>query len=250
MGICNEFVLFGGEKGWNASDWTASDDRVRGGSSQSYLDTSTSKARFYGTLDTTTLGGAGFASQRTTGDTRSWNLSDYDGIHLDIAKYDGKRYTITLKDEILPLSPDGREQSTVSYEFDFDSAGAEGIFVPWNALKANYRGREQEDAEPLDVEDVKRFSIMMRSFFAQQEGPFELEINSIKAVKQSHNVERGYDGGPAVGPNEPWSWKSSNMVGLALILSTTWAMCFGYCKWKGLDTSFMTFSRWWEVVKK
>lgn len=45
-------------------------------------------ARFYGTLDYETLGGAGFASQRTTGDDSKWNLSEYAGIQLKIAKGD------------------------------------------------------------------------------------------------------------------------------------------------------------------
>jgi len=252
MGKSNEFVLFGGEKGWKASDWTSSDDRVRGGSSQSYLDTSSTSAHFHGTLDIKTLGGAGFASQRTTGDSKSWDLSAYDGIHLNIGKHDGKRYTLTLKDEILPPSPNGREQSTISYEYEFSSVSSEnGVFVPWHALKATYRGKEKADAEPLDTSDVKRFSILMRSFFGEQEGDFSLEINSITAVKRSgNNLEKGYDGGRAVGKDEPWSWKNSNLVGLAVILSSTWALCFGFCKWKGLDTSFMTFSRWWSVVRK
>ncbi|KAJ4367373.1 hypothetical protein N0V83_006955 [Neocucurbitaria cava] len=130
---------------------------------QSYLDISNSSAHFHGTLDIKTLGGAGFASQRTTGDDRSWDLSDYDGIHLDVGKYDGKRYTLTLKDEILPPNPEnGREQSTISYEYEFSSSSAEGLFVPWHALKATYRGKEKDGAEPLDTKNVKRFSVMMR----------------------------------------------------------------------------------------
>lgn len=74
---------------WSADDWTASDDRVRGGKSQSYLDASDKKiGRFYGNLDIKTLGGAGFASQRTTGDDREYDLSKYAGIELRIAKGD------------------------------------------------------------------------------------------------------------------------------------------------------------------
>jgi hypothetical protein len=34
------------------------------------------------------LGGAGFASQRTTGEDREWDLSEYAGIQLSIAKGD------------------------------------------------------------------------------------------------------------------------------------------------------------------
>jgi len=144
--------------------------------SQSYLDVSGSSARFHGTLDTKTLGGAGFASQRTTGDDRSWDLSDYDGIHLNLGKLDGKRYTLTLKDEILPRNPEnGREQSTISYEYDFSSAPEEGLFIPWHALKATYRGKDKDDAAPLKTKDVKRFSIMMRRY-----------LNALKTVKRKY----------------------------------------------------------------
>lgn len=61
---------------------------------QSYLDCDEETANFYGTLDIATLGGAGFASQRTTGDDRKWDLSDYAGIELDIAKGDSMAPTI------------------------------------------------------------------------------------------------------------------------------------------------------------
>ena len=43
--------------------------------------------RFNGELDIKTLGGAGFASQRTTGD-RTWDLSEHAGIVLDVTESD------------------------------------------------------------------------------------------------------------------------------------------------------------------
>src|ERR1700761_2250570 len=46
------------------------------------------KARFHGDLDIETLGGAGFASQRTTGDDREYDLSEFAGIQLEVAKGD------------------------------------------------------------------------------------------------------------------------------------------------------------------
>jgi len=149
---------------WSPLDWTASDDRVRGGSSQSYFDCSPfqTTAVFRGNLDISTLGGAGFASQRTTGEHRVWDLSDYDGLLLDIEKTDGKRYTITIKDELLEKSPNGREQSTISWEFDFKGEGKQELFIPWGKLKATYRGREDKDAKNLDLKSVKRISLMMR----------------------------------------------------------------------------------------
>ncbi|KAF2661381.1 NADH:ubiquinone oxidoreductase complex I intermediate-associated protein 30 [Lophiostoma macrostomum CBS 122681] len=191
-------TLFGGDNPWQASDWTASDDRVRGGKSQSYLDVSSGNARFHGTLDIKTLGGAGFASQRTTGDDRIWDLSSYDGIKIRLGKCDSKRYTFILKDEVLEKNPEnGREQSTVSYEYDFevseDVALSEEnfVFVGWDDLKPTYRGKEKKGAKKLDTKGVKRLSVMMRSFFGDQEGDFSLTIKSIEAIVQPDDLEMG-----------------------------------------------------------
>ena len=57
---------------------------------QSYLVRDEKNARFYGELDIKTLGGAGFASQRTVSEDRTWDLSGYAGIQLEIAKGDSK----------------------------------------------------------------------------------------------------------------------------------------------------------------
>ncbi|KAM3086899.1 hypothetical protein ACMFMF_000833 [Clarireedia jacksonii] len=111
-----------------------------------------------------------------------WDLSLFDGIQLDIEASDEKKYTFIIKDELLPRSPNGREQSTISWEYDFQGpAGHNVIFVKWDDLKPTYRGREKEDAKPLDLKNIKRFSIMMRSFFGTQEGDFSLPILSISA---------------------------------------------------------------------
>ncbi|KAK0660000.1 Uncharacterized protein DIS24_g3567 [Lasiodiplodia hormozganensis] len=185
--------LFGGSLHWNAADWTSSDDRVRGGKSHSYFDISGTNpvARFYGNLDIKTLGGAGFASQRTTGENRTWNIDGYDGIQIEVAKSDSKKYTFNIKNQLLPPDPNtGREQSTISYEYDFfaPSPNATGetttIFIPWKDFKATYRGREDPEAPPVDLTDIKRFGIMMRSFFGGQEGNFSLSIKSISAVRK------------------------------------------------------------------
>lgn len=99
-----------------------------------------------------------------------WNLSDYEGITLTLGDADKKKYTIILKDEILPRSENGREQSTISYEYDFavteESTSKEPstVFIPWSNLTATYRGKEKGDAPKLDIEKIKRFSIMMRRY--------------------------------------------------------------------------------------
>jgi hypothetical protein len=102
---------------------------VRGGSSQSYLDFSGKTANFHGTLDIKTLGGAGFASQRTVTDSDVWDLSAYSGIHLALGKTDGNKYTFVIKDEVLPLDEGGREQSTISWEYVFIYSFFSGVLV-------------------------------------------------------------------------------------------------------------------------
>lgn len=79
------------------------------------------------------------------------------------------RYMLTIKDELLPKNPEnGREQSTISYEYDFlvqqSATDTDGycIFIPWEALTPTYRGKEKPDAPPLDLKNIKRFSLLMR----------------------------------------------------------------------------------------
>jgi len=82
----------------------------------------------------------------------------------------GKRYTLILKDELLPRNPEnGREQSTISYEYDFDTTSSEAndgqsttTFIPWSRFTPTFRGKEKKDAPELDTTDIKRISIMMR----------------------------------------------------------------------------------------
>lgn len=132
-------------------------------------------ASFQGNLDITTLGGAGFASQRTRDDELHLDLSKYEALELvlDVSKTDDKKYTFILKDEVLPSNPDnGREQSTVSWEYNFVRSEASStndaespdrsIIIPFTAFKAMYRGRPDNDAESLRVQDIRRFSIMIR----------------------------------------------------------------------------------------
>jgi hypothetical protein len=120
---------------------------------------------FNGTLDIKPLGGAGFASQKTAF-SPPLDLSDYDGLAVEIQSANTKTYTLILKDsEELPKRPDGRLQSTVSWEYDFALKKGDHdvrVVVPWAELKPTYRGRPKDDAEPLDSAKLRSLSIMMR----------------------------------------------------------------------------------------
>lgn len=119
---------------------------------------------FSGYLDTATLGNAGFAEQRTSGDI-SLDLSDYDGLELDIEKSDGLAYTLTLRDELPSKGADGKEQSSVSWDFDFrPQEGGEVLFMRWKDLKPNYKGKEKKDAKPVKRSKIKRIGIKIRRY--------------------------------------------------------------------------------------
>lgn len=165
---------------WNASEWIASDDSIRGGLSRSSLEVippgsagnpsgDESIARFFGNLDYEALNGSGFASQRTVDGWPGVNLSAYDRLVLEVPYTDGKTYTLNVKDTLLPPS-DGVEQATVSWEHDFwlpardaTAAGDYGqVVVRFEDLIPTYRGRVQNDTAPLNLSDIKRFNIMIR----------------------------------------------------------------------------------------
>ncbi|KAI0894577.1 NADH:ubiquinone oxidoreductase complex I intermediate-associated protein 30 [Annulohypoxylon nitens] len=179
------FYLFGGYKSWNENAWSSSDDRVRGGRSKSNLELSPDQntVTFSGNLDIKTLGGAGFASQRTV-DPQNWDLFDYQGLRLGVGAADSKKYTLVLKDEVPPKrAADGREESTVSWEFDFVPPVDGEVSVLWKDFRPTYRGVPVQDTEPLRLDRIKRIGILMRSFFGAQEGPFKLELRYIAAIE-------------------------------------------------------------------
>lgn len=130
----------------------------------------------------------------------TWDLSAFDGINIhlltpssslpsedddkgDKAEGKGKVYTFILKDSLPETYVEEstgrtREKSTVSWECDFrvpktsSKEEREGtgdreekvISIPWRDFKPTYRGKEVKDAEPLDLEGVRRMSLMMRRY--------------------------------------------------------------------------------------
>ena len=159
---------------------------MRGGSSQSYLSALPNNcARFYGNLDIKTLGGAGFASQfspigdqnskstggvasqeGSTSEEETWDLSDYDGLQINLGKGDGKTYTLVLKDETSDSKrDDGREKAGINWEVDI-SAEKDGatVWKTWSDFKAFYRGKEKDDAGKLNLSHIRRIGLMMRRF--------------------------------------------------------------------------------------
>ncbi|KAH9817051.1 complex I intermediate-associated protein 30-domain-containing protein [Melampsora americana] len=185
---------------WVPSDWVEVSDQVRGGSSTAYLELlepsfPTAGVRFHGTLDTSTLGGAGFASQSYEKKLLSFPEDRFTGLVLDVKlcpskdTSDIRTFTIVLKNDPAGPDVDGRRQSTVSYEFDFTLPATNptsdseppldwmrSIPIPFSELRATYRGRPKPDAKKFDPSHITALSIMCRSFFDGQSGPFSLAI--------------------------------------------------------------------------
>ncbi|KAK0709622.1 NADH:ubiquinone oxidoreductase intermediate-associated protein 30 [Lasiosphaeria miniovina] len=211
-----ESVHYALSRPWDEHDWSASDDSVRGGKSYSSMviithhekqqeekthsggDGAADVALFSGHLDITALGGAGFASQRCAG---RFNLSGFDAVALELlvppsaAAANSLTYTLVLKDTApLPKRPDGREQSSVSWEHDFIVAPADGavasgdqplvVVLPFDGFRATYRGKPYDSPEPLDRASIRTVAFMVRSFFGTQQGPFVVKIRSVVAEQR------------------------------------------------------------------
>ncbi|KAL6718043.1 hypothetical protein ACLMJK_004128 [Lecanora helva] len=219
----SSFNLFGASKPFIPPAWSTSDDRVRGGASQSYLIAlPDNRARFYGHLDASTLGGAGFASQfsplnvpalddQSKEGKQCWNLAAYDGIEIGVEKSDDKVYTFILRDEEqVEKREDGREKAGINWEVEF-RAGKSGdgevdeekemkIWLPWSEFKATFRGKEKKDAGKLKTGEISRVGLMMRrqvllpdyfqNYFGKQEGDFNLELRGIRARKRASDQEQ------------------------------------------------------------
>jgi hypothetical protein len=164
-------------------------------------------------IDTQTLGGAGFASQRFTFGPIPLHLPplEYQGLSIN---YLSSRleddatakppkphtYTITLKTTQptyypppgQPKPPKTPEPAVLSYEYSFDTSSSSSglkkpspisIELPFGDFVPTYRGREVKKDNPiyrpLQTETIYEFSLMCRSGFGEQEGEFELIILGI-----------------------------------------------------------------------
>ncbi|KAL8293749.1 hypothetical protein RQP46_000450 [Phenoliferia psychrophenolica] len=190
-------------------------DQVRGGSSTSAFTPSplTQTAIFDGHLDTKTLGGAGFASQCATFHPRlSFPSPPSRGLALTLVRPASfpsgqpTSFVISLKNERPELREDGRRESVMSYEWQFDlrelPEGIVEIEAAWKDFKPTYRGREDKEAADFDPKSLyeyaaglrglvgwrlnppprNRLSFMCRSNFDTQSGDFKLEIVSLGIV--------------------------------------------------------------------
>ncbi|KAG8792929.1 hypothetical protein FRC12_004445 [Ceratobasidium sp. 428] len=175
---------------WCVENWETVDDRIRGGKSISFLRTRNRDGGvvFSGTLDTTALGGAGFASQRYQfpGGPLHVPSPEYAGMRIELdpttcSHHTPKEFTFILATTPITRRPDGRANSRTNWEATFTNSQS-SFDLPFDAFKATYRGRPVEPAPVLDTTNVFDVSVMCRSGFGAQAGEFELGILSIEAI--------------------------------------------------------------------
>lgn len=158
--------LFRFDSPTSVADWSAVDDRVMGGVSQSRMRYAPAGyAVFEGVVSRENNGG--FASVRagpppaaSTGATHYW---------VEVCG-DGKRYKLSLR-----MS---ERFDAVSYQAAFESPlGVWSlVMLPVTAFIPTFRGRRVQDAPPLEPASVVQLSLMIAD---GQTGPFWLAIRSL-----------------------------------------------------------------------
>jgi NADH dehydrogenase [ubiquinone] 1 alpha subcomplex assembly factor 1 len=150
--------------------WARVNDGVMGGLSQSELVfTSSGTALFHGTVSLENYGG--FASVRTS--PYPYQLGGYEGVALRV-RGDGHRYRLRFRTDD---SYDG-----VAYQASFDTVTHDWrvIHIRFSDCMPTFRGRRVSNAPSLDSRLIQQIGFMIAD---KQEGPFQLEIDWVKAYK-------------------------------------------------------------------
>lgn len=147
--------------------WPSIDDVVMGGVSQSSMSIVEGVAVFSGVVSFENNGG--FASVRSRPQAR--DLSRFRALVLTV-RGDGKRYGFRLR---TTATFDG-----VSYQATLVPPTGEWLEVklPFDEFEPVFRGRKVADHPPLDPAEIRTFGVII----ARQEGPFRLDVASIRCV--------------------------------------------------------------------
>ena len=159
--------LFRFESAPSVADWSAIDDRVMGGVSNSRLrHDPAGQAVFEGVVSLENNGG--FASVRS----RPLDLGAPGAVNylLEVLGY-GKRYKLYLRTE---NAFDG-----LSYKATFETPAERWILVrlPLSVFIPTFRGQSVPNAPPLDVAKVRQIGLMIAN---RQAGSFALALREIR----------------------------------------------------------------------
>jgi len=101
---------------------------------------------------------------------------------------------LTVSNETAEKRLDGRDSSTVLYEYSFDTVkGSMRRYIEWKEFKPMCRVKPKDHAPELDIEKIRRRSFMIRSFFDQQHGDFRVSIECVFAYQGKQDSEEDED---------------------------------------------------------
>jgi monofunctional biosynthetic peptidoglycan transglycosylase len=154
--------------------WPHINDGVMGGVSSGEMVAAAGHATFRGTVSFDNNGG--FSSVRSRAEVH--DLSAFDGLVVRV-RGDGKRYGFRLKTD---ASFDG-----VSYQAEISPPAGEWreIAVPFTEFVPVFRGRTVPGHPPLDPSRITTFGLIV----SRQEGPFSIDIASIRAYPAAGDRE-------------------------------------------------------------
>jgi len=155
--------------------WPSIDDAVMGGVSSSAMTVDDGVASFRGVVSFDNNGG--FASVRSRPKDR--DLSAYEGVVLRV-RGDGKSYGFRIR---TTASFDG-----VSYQAPLTPPDGEwtDVFIAFADFVPVWRGRTVEGHPPLDPAQITTFGLII----SRQEGPFRLDISTIRAYRTADGAGR------------------------------------------------------------
>ncbi|MDJ0600490.1 MAG: CIA30 family protein [Crocosphaera sp.] len=166
--------------------WGAVDDVVMGGVSESSIRLEQHKAVFSGNVSTANNGG--FASVRTKNFPSPLDLSDYEGIELNV-QGDGKRYKFIIRCE--------GKWDGVGYSYSFDTFYnmPTTVRIPFSELIPVFRAKTVPEMGQFDPSCVYSMQLMQTKFEYDgalnpkfSPGLFRLEVSSIKAYGRKVNT--------------------------------------------------------------
>ena len=156
--------------GQKITDWQIVDDGVMGGLSKGKFNISDDKKlKFSGNLSLENNGGfSSIRSKRTTMD-----LSQFKGIKMRV-KGDGRKYKLRLESD----SRYRRMAVSFQHEFSTSKDGWSEVFIPFDKLKASFRGWNLPGMK-FNSKSIQRVGLIIAD---KIEGPFELHVDWIKAI--------------------------------------------------------------------
>ncbi len=156
--------------GDSITDWQIVDDGVMGGLSKGKFDISGKQTlKFSGNLSLKNNGGfSSIRSKRTTMD-----LSEFKGIKMRV-KGDGRTYKLRMESD----SRYRRMAVSFQHEFKTTKEGWTEVFIPFDKLKASFRGWNLPGMK-FNSKSIQRVGLIIAD---KKEGPFELNVDWIKAI--------------------------------------------------------------------